>query len=422
MGIRHAIVCLFKPWLHPKEAKRARAMQKIKDPALLVSYARNDPSTLVRDHAIEEITDEDVLIDILVNSKYRNTMGSLVARLTRQRHLETAAGLDLHAQQRETIARKLLTLNNDNSLEQPFSPSVEVFLLKNGDAGLCRALLEETNNLEALRIFATGRHTHSSLDPDGLEELLRIALDKFESNDDLLFVAQKLPGDAIACEAVRRLTDVEPIKEVAIRTSGEVTAVAIGKIEDEEVLADLIPLMCDTNARLTAANRITRQDLMKKLVLAKYRFSLNAEEMQVLFAKRLQDKKMILEAAKECFAAFKGKVNTYSAEFVELLKKVHDQEFLGSVGKNNRTRHVCRAVVANLTDKAILASVIDESRYTDFCEELANSTDDEEILVMLTKRRPRKQVGFQAGGATVSVDHEGMLQNTVRKKLETLRK
>lgn len=74
---------LFKPaWKNRDWRKRQKAVEKLTDQAVLVDIVKNDDSMFVREAAVEKITDQAVLADVAKNAKHSDMREAAFAKLS----------------------------------------------------------------------------------------------------------------------------------------------------------------------------------------------------------------------------------------------------------------------------------------------------------------------------------------------------
>lgn len=367
---------LFKPkYKHSNWNVRQKAVQELTDENILTEIAYNDESSYVRHEAVKKITNQKVLIDILKTDKDKWVCLEAVEKITDITVLSEVAETHFNDDVRLKAAIKS---NNEKVLME--------LLLKYEDVNY--TMKEEY--FDALKLI-TDEEEITKIAYQARNKRLRIeAIHKISNQDTLMDIAVYDKDSKIREEATQQVEDKELLSE-KIKEKERIDEEqkkyynlnlakyndyhrnrenAIKEINDEELLEDII-----FNAEYPDSKSMAARKINNEKILIKVAKESDDKWVRKIVIDKINDQELLKDIIKD---------EKDSMVFKEILKKISNQKelqkpILDAYHELDRS-HSTSSFVRLINDEDILCSIAKEERDWASAEHIAYNITDEETL------------------------------------------
>ena len=274
---------MFRPkYKHSDSSVRQDAVKELTDEQILIDIAENDEHKFVREAAVENpnLKNEKVLIEIARNDKCEYVRYSAIDKITNQEVLAEIASEKsrgstinsshdgLHAIENPNLTDNQL-LSNIIKSEEVSQMVLNVAPKKISDEKILKDLYIEFNNSNEYK-FVKKREAIVLAISD--KELL-VDIAKNDNNEDvrknaIKTVRNKYPDLLITKDELFEINDEEKLIDIAKNNlDAEIRSLAVGMISDEQVLIDIIKTDRDMGVVNEAIknSHLTNQDILSEI-------------------------------------------------------------------------------------------------------------------------------------------------------------
>ncbi|MDR2981419.1 MAG: hypothetical protein LBV12_04140 [Puniceicoccales bacterium] len=328
------------------------------------------------------LNDQTLLADVAANAAEANTQSAALDKLTDERLLaDVIKGIEPQKDQLVTATR----------------------LEKVTDPQLLASLAREALSVN-VRVDAAVRLGDQAL----LEDIARSnaggnirqkAIAKLDNQTVLADVAQNDRDEDVRLEATRRVTDQTLLAGIAQneKTARPVRVEAIARLDDQRILAtiagtagkDLAERRSLESLRLKALTRLTDPQALiavAKGVAGDMPFESQYEDGLILRA--------VLEQISDQTALADIATSADLLAYAIVLEKITDQAVLARLYENKNVSHMRDAIVQQLTDQKLLAAIAGGEDYEHIRMEAVNRLTDTQALLDLARRSKDEGIAF----------------------------
>lgn len=383
---------------------RAHVIQKIQDPELLASAAKDDPSKDVRKEALKRITDQQVLKWAAEHDKEWNNRSLAAASITDAEILEQLVKNSQNSEVRFTVMEKITD-------QKVISWAAEH---DKDDEVRCIAV-EKSEDTDTL---------HRIAKKDSNSKVRKTALEKITDSEILKWVAEHDDDDKNRCYALERTQDPTVAnKLLAHDESVSVRYAACSYADDAEVLNSAVLSDSSVKVQLAALPHVTNQEVLKQIIssenqvskiaiekitdtrfLAKVAVESSSSELREYAVKLVSpeelDQAILESSAKEIFVPLK---HTMSDDVIAVIlrkgaddwdrtcavKAAENPELIRETAFHDASAEVRRAAIERISDPETLKrlSVVEASIENRIL--LAEKLDDKRSLVQALESKFR---------------------------------
>ncbi|MDR0534865.1 MAG: hypothetical protein LBG65_00665 [Puniceicoccales bacterium] len=332
--------------------------------------------------ALAEANEQTLLADVAANAAYADTQGAALDKLTDERLLaDVIKGIEHRRDSIVTAAR----------MEKIADPQLLASLAREARSGNVRVTAAITLGDQALLADIARNGADASIRKRAVENLA--------DQPVLAGIALNDRDESVRLEAARRVSDQALLASLAQdeKADESVRIEAVSRLDDQRVLAaiakaggkDAEERSVLEPLRLKALERLTDQRALAdiaKNVAGEITFESRKDDMRILQAalERISDQATLADIAMSAHPSF---------AFSAVLEKITDQEALVRLLKNNQAND---EIVKKLTDQKLLAGIAGGDDFEDVRMEAANRLTDPQALSGLARRGKDEGIALAA--------------------------
>lgn len=371
--------------------------RKLKDQALLASMALRAPDSAVRKAAAETLTDQLLLADVAIQAEDWDVWDIAVQALTNQEALAKVAMTAKHGNTRSAAVSKLTNqkLLAEIFMEAKNNPDRHWIVLKAGEKNL-----SDPDVLAKMGMWIRPEYTRQVTDQELLSEIamwpwsspVREAAVQMLTNQTLLAkvavrnkaAAEKLSDPALLAEvgiwinpeATQHVTNQALLARLATNAAyRDVRSVAIGKLTDQHLLADIAAKYVNWNTapddhmvRSAAVAKLADQALLTQIALDDKDQTISEKAVRALtdqqsLAKVVIESKNVIVCTRAMERLTDAALIATAGVWIrsDMTRQLTDQPLLATIATKANHRGIRCAAVETLADEALLERVARET-------------------------------------------------------------
>ena len=337
-----AFMDLFRPkWRHSDYNVRARAVEKITKPSLLVKIAKSDGKDDIPQKAVAKITDQIALAEIAQKAK------SMLARLAAADKLE-----------KRELAQPVYVEAARNSEYH--------FLAQDTIKKITDAQLAESINVEIASNVKFPCDCRKDAADRSADQSLLAEIAKNDNHTQVRVAAvEKLDAQTLPVEIAKNKQDAGVQKCAKDKLAPSVLAAT-----DQATLAEVAKTHEKSSARSSAASQLTDQVLLAKIARTDKNYEVRAAAVANLDD---QDELTII-----------AKTDNYAAVFGAAIRKLSIPTVITELAMNHDDCGRQAAAVGSLTDQSMLAEIMRETKepsvYVEAADRLADQNAAQKLI------------------------------------------
>ncbi len=387
---------------YPSDQDRRFAIEDITDQNLLVEIALNDKYCWARDEAVKKMTDQKILAKIADEDKNLRVCLSAVSNITDLKLLEKFAAdgrknkeLRWQASYTADMLDDLTSeIDNGHPLLKLRKTVKELADLKHwGDRVKVNISPNVTDkhygDLSVRTYTVTGRDIEVSIKwTDGTEKPVREVKAKWESSfpsvveiayfEEDGFLAPETPISDIIIKFFNEVQFTQA--ELAVLTENkyapELWHAAVGRLKDQSLLAKIAVENQDPSVRKEAAGKITDQTRLTEVALATKDFAVSEEAI-----KKITDQSLLARIGTET-------KNFFSR--IHAFKKMTDQRLLAKIVLEDKDSDDRKGALDRLTDQSLLEKIAVDAEDPEIGRLASVKITDPNILAQLSADKKRR--------------------------------